>query len=264
MISLAALVAAALVAEPIPVKTRGPLLLAEVRLNGQGPFRMVVDTGASSCSITPKVARRLHLTADYKVQDISPTGNRIIEGTRSVEVQIGTTVAKDVEFLLQPMDALGDAALDLDGVIGQTLLARYDYLLDYHSRQLILDSEEPAGGQRLQFSLASKRILLQAMNPDEGSLRLVLDSGASNVFLWRALHRSEPGSHAVLVGLTGRRGAGLLHLPVLVVGDQILERLDAVVAPSQEVQEVEDGLLPAGLFRSVYVNNSQSFVKLRR
>ena len=237
-------------------------MIAEVRLNGQGPFRMIVDTGASSCSVTPRVARRLRLEAQYRIEDITPAGNRVIPGTRSVSVNLGGKTANNIEFIWQEMEGLGATGFDLDGVIGQSFLERYDYLLDYGARELTLDSDEPEGGKPIRFWLASRRMLLPVMDPSDRMLRLVLDSGASNVFLWRD---SGKGAFATtLIGLNGRRNAGLLHMPVLVVGDQLLQKIQAVVAPSLEVQKSEDGLLPAGFFRSVYVSNSQRIVKLKR
>ena len=43
--------------------TRGRLL-APVEINGQGPFHLVVNTGASSCVVTERVAKRLKLPMD--------------------------------------------------------------------------------------------------------------------------------------------------------------------------------------------------------
>jgi hypothetical protein len=40
--------------------------------------------------------------------------------------------------------------------------------------------------------------------------------------------------------------------------------LDVVVASSRDDGREEDGLLPAGLFRSIYVSNSETYVKLRQ
>jgi predicted aspartyl protease len=259
---LLAFISAGLSAQTIPLKSRGPLMLIDVRLNGEGPFHMILDTGASSCSVTPEVAARLRLQTTRRVSDITVTGQRMVPVTQSVELEIGGRVAGKVEFLVQSMETIDATGLGIDGVVGQSFLSRYDYLIDYRAREFTLDPEEPGQGKRIRFSTAWRRILIPAMDPAEGSLRLVLDSGASNLFLWR---RSEPSSRSTtLIGLNGRRSAGLLRLPVLVVGDQVIQKVDAVVTPSPDTRKAEDGLLPAGFFQSVYVNNSQSFVKLRR
>ena len=93
-----------------------------------------------------------------------------------MEVSIGNRVAGNVEFLSRPSHGFAEAGLDVDGVLGQSLLSRFDYLLDYKSRELILDNPEPAGngGARIPFTYATGRMLLPAVNPSEGSMRLIV------------------------------------------------------------------------------------------
>jgi hypothetical protein len=267
-LSLVLLASLALPGQVIPIAVHGPLAVVSVQLNGQGPFRMIIDTGASSCSIAPRVASLLRLTAEYHVLDVTPNGKRLTPGIRSVEVELGTQVAKNVAFLWQESRGLTKAGVEVDGVLGQSLLSRFDYLLDYKSGQLVLDSSERqlAGtpGKEIRFARVAGRMLLTAMNPAEGSIRLILDSAASNLFLWRGGDYQVPGMTASLIAMNGRRAVNLIHMPLLVVGDQALQRLDVVVAPSPDEGREEDGLLPAGLFRSIYVSNSEAYVQLRQ
>ena len=258
----------ALTGQVVPMAVRGPVAVVSVQLNGRGPFRMIVDTGASSCSIAPRIAGLLQLSAEYRVLDVTPIGKRLIPGSRSVEVNLGTRVARNVEFLWQEPRGLTETGVEVDGVIGQSLLSRFDYLLDYKSEQLVLDSaEQPLAsstGKRIKFARVAGRMLLPAMNPAEGSMRLVLDSAASNVLLWRAGGYHSSGAAASLIAMNGQRWVSLVHMPLLMVGDQVLQRLDAVVTPPPDEGREDDGLLPAGLFRSIYVSNSETYVKLRR
>ena len=267
-LSLLLLAPLALPGQVIPIAMHGPLTVVSIRLNGQGPFRMIIDTGATSCSMAPRVASLLRLSGEYRVLDVTPNGKRLTQGTRSVEVELGTRVAKNVAFLWQESRDLTEAGVEVDGVLGQSLLSRFDYLLDYKSGQLVLDSPERQSpgtpGKQIKFARVAGRMVLTAMNPAEGSVRLVLDSAASNVFLWRGGDSQVRGMTASLVAMNGRRPVNLIHIPLLVVGDQALQRLDAVVAPSPDEGREEDGLLPAGLFRWIYVSNSETYVKLRQ
>ncbi len=262
------LLAAALSGQVVPLTMHGTVVVANVQLNGQGPFRMIVDTGASSCSVVPRVADRLQLKAEYRVLDVTPAGKRWIPGSRSVEVNIGTRIAGNVEFLWQESRGFADAGLEVDGVLGQSLLSRFDYLLDYKARRLVLEAGDRQalgkGGKRIQFARVAGRMLLPAMNPSDGSMRLILDSAASNVLLWRAGGYQLLERAASLIAMNGHSRVNMVQMPVLVVGDQVLQRLDAVVAPQPDEERIEDGLLPAVLFRSVYVSNSEAWVQLRR
>ena len=258
----------ALLGQVVPIAVHGPLAVVSVQLNGQGPFRMIIDTGASSCSMAPRVASLLRLSPEYHVLDVTPNGKRLTPGIGSVEVELGTRVATNVAFLWQESRGLTEAGAEVDGVLGQSLLSRFDYLLDYKSGQLVLDSPErqSAGlpGKQTKFARVRGRMLLTAMNPAEGSMGLILDSAASNIFLWRGGDHQVRSMTASLIAMNGRRAVNLIHMPLLVVGDQALQRLDAVVAQSPDESREEDGLLPAGLFRSIYVSNSETYVKLRQ
>jgi len=214
------------------------------------------------------VASLLKLNAEYRVLDRTPNGKRLTSGTRSVEVALGTRVAKNVTFLWQESRDLTEAGVEVDGVLGQSLLSRFDYLLDYKSGQLVLESPERQAadtrGKQIKFTRVAGRMLLTTMNPAEGSMRLILDSAASNVLLWRDGDYQVRGLTASLIAMNGRRVVNLIRMPLLVVGDQALQRLDVVVAPSLDEGREEDGLLPAELFRSIYVSNSETYVKLRQ
>ena len=62
-LSILLLAPLAMPGQVVPIAVRGPVAVVSVRLNGQGPFRMIIDTGASSCSIAPRVAGLLQLSA---------------------------------------------------------------------------------------------------------------------------------------------------------------------------------------------------------
>src|ERR1700723_127967 len=96
----------ALMGQVVPIAVHGPLAVVSVQLNGQGPFRMIIDTGATSSSMAPRVASLLRLSAEYRVLDRTPNGERLTSGTGSVEVELGTRVAKNVAFLWQEVQGL--------------------------------------------------------------------------------------------------------------------------------------------------------------
>lgn len=254
--------AASLCGQAVPIAVHGGLAVANIRLNGQGPFRMLIDTGATSSSIQPQIARALHLEAEYRVVEVTAAGERSIPGGRSVRVDIGNRQEGGVEFLWGESKAFADTGIGLDGVIGESLLSRFDYLLDYHSKQLVVEAPE-GPGKRIPFESVAGLVLLSAMNPEEGKMRLVLDSGASRLVLWGIQAPGVSLSFTEMVAMNGRRSVSVLHIPHLVIGGHVLSGIDATMLPRPR-RQAEDGLLPASLFRSVYVSNSDRYVKLVR
>src|SRR5687768_9527137 len=92
------------VLEELTVEARGPRYAAPTRrdrigrvwvpvaINGRGPFRLVVDTGATTSAIVSSVARRLDLP-------ISPTATVLVQGATGVDI---------VPYLMAEQMELGD------------------------------------------------------------------------------------------------------------------------------------------------------------
>lgn len=109
-------------------------LILLVFLNGQGPFRMLVDTGAASSLVRPEVALKIGLQPTYAVEQVTAAGNRLVPAGILAEVRVGAVADQAVEAMIGPVRAKG-----VDGVLGQSFLVRHDYLLDYHDRRVVLD-----------------------------------------------------------------------------------------------------------------------------
>jgi len=88
---------------------------APVEINGRGPFRLVLDTGATHSAVTAKVAEALGITLEYP-------GTTMLQGaTGKVKVPVIPVESLEVgELLMQPKrlpivpDALGGA----EGILG--------------------------------------------------------------------------------------------------------------------------------------------------
>src|SRR5688572_9814291 len=71
--ALFALSAAPALATPLERDSAGRLL-APVAINGSGPYRLVLDTGANRTAVTPEVARELGLTHRPAEEVLSVSG----------------------------------------------------------------------------------------------------------------------------------------------------------------------------------------------
>src|SRR5437763_1150713 len=70
-----------------PMQMRGLMPVIEVKLNGQGPFAFMIDTGAGlQADIDTSVAQRLGLQANGTVINGDPSGEN--ESKRSLAVQL--------------------------------------------------------------------------------------------------------------------------------------------------------------------------------
>jgi gag-polyprotein putative aspartyl protease len=153
------------------------IILKDVFLNHQGPYRMVVDTGNASSLVRPEVARRLRLTPAYAVERVTEAGTHLVPAAILDEVRTGSVSQPAVEVMIDRVPLPG-----ADGVLGQSWLIRHDYLLDYAARRLVLDAEAPRTGNRYGLRNVEGRPAIAAQV--NGSRReLVLDSGAELMVL---------------------------------------------------------------------------------
>jgi predicted aspartyl protease len=115
---------------------RDSLVVVPVVLNGQGPFRFLLDTGATHSILSTAVADRLKIPTASSGALITAGGSvpvtvRVIEVVQIGPVRIGkTTIAvSDAEIL---------RTLRVDGIIGADYLKQFRISIDYMHRVLSL------------------------------------------------------------------------------------------------------------------------------
>jgi predicted aspartyl protease len=220
------------------------LVLNEVYLNGIGPFRMMIDTGNASSSLSPAAAQRLGLRPAYQVEQVTATGSTFIPAAIVQEVKAGGVVDAGVEVMIST-----SRMREVDGVLGQSWLSRHDYLLDYREKRLVLDGTPPLGGIRRALRQVDGRPAIEAL-VDGRHRELVLDSGAPAVVLFE---RAAVRNTAMMFTNNG-------SAPVESGWARIDER--RMKAVRVNASEPQTGLLGLSAFRAVYISNSEGFAML--
>lgn len=106
-------------------------VLVRVKLNGRGPFNLILDTGAPAVFITKAVAKKAKAEPDAKGWADFDTFE--VEG--GLKVEKARARVEDL-FQLQGMNGLGLAGVELHGVIGYNVLARYRIEYDFTADKL--------------------------------------------------------------------------------------------------------------------------------
>src|SRR5579872_6673730 len=84
----------------------GRPVVDDVFLNGQGPFRFLVDTGAQTNQIEAPIARKLGLAPTFRVEMVTAAGTVPVAGGRVPEVSLGSATATNQEFLFTTLDGI--------------------------------------------------------------------------------------------------------------------------------------------------------------
>lgn len=105
-------------------------VLVRVKVNGKGPFNLILDTGAPVLILAKKVAEPLGLD----VTNNWATLDRLsIEG--GVELEKAQARIDDL-FQLEGMNGLGMAGVEIHGLAGYPILARYRITYDFTQPKL--------------------------------------------------------------------------------------------------------------------------------
>jgi predicted aspartyl protease len=237
----------------LPLHRAGHTLVLEtVYLNGQGPFRMMIDTGNASSLIRPQVAQKLGTPAAYSVDQATSADVRRVPVIVIDRLTVGAATDRRIEAMV------GAVAMDgMDGVLGQSWLVRHDYLLDYKNRRLVLDGAAPEAAIKMDLRSVEGRPAVAAL-VDGIAIDLVVDSGANILVLFERKPRSTGGAAL----LTNDQSASAeLGSARVAFGDSREQRMDAARVSSTQLT---GGLLPANAFRAIYVSNRNGFVELAR
>ncbi len=222
-----------------------------VYLNGQGPFRFLIDTGAETNQVDASIARKIGLAPTFRVDIVTTAGTIPAAGGNVAEVTLGSATACNQEFLFTGLDGVHQLSASIQGVLGQAFLSRFDYLLDFAGRRVVLGAAEPEGGRRISFTSVDGRPALQT---DRG--KLVLDSGTGMAILYSD-SALEPGGRVVTAsGATSISETREFRFQV--AGRSYAT--SAAFAPRGGLRE--EGIVPASLFRAVYVSNSGKYLIL--
>jgi predicted aspartyl protease len=257
---------------PVSIDQTGAIVVP-VTINGQGPFRFLLDTGSNRTSIRSDVAERLGLPVVAKTTMVTASGSRLYLVVKLQRTAIGSSAAEGLLAPVMPATELKGMLATIDGIIGQDFLSAFNYTLDYRWKRLTWTSEADGAGAdtRLELIDADGRFLLELPADEQHptALRFVPDSGADVLTVFErngrtplALHASR--GEAEVTTLVGLAAGKMAVLPTLRVGGATLKNQPVVIVPRDAPDApAGDGLLPLHFFASVSFNSKERYFVAR-
>jgi predicted aspartyl protease len=231
-------------------------VMVPVVVNGSGPFIMLLDTGATHSAISEHVAAITGARAVAKSTVISPVGEIVRVVVAIDRLMVGPISADNVLPSVVPARSF-DPDGTIHGLIGQDVLARLRYTIDFKRRVVEWHDQAPSRrGIALNLAYEHGRFLV-SLPQNRITLRLVPDSGAGGLVLFNsASHMSENiVDTAATVELTtahASRQVRHVRLRELRLGSRTLRDVPAVTIEHADRRPAEgDGLLPLHLFERV-------------
>lgn len=126
-------------ATTIPVQIINNHIYGEAKVNGQGPFVFIFDTGGADV-VTPPMAKRLGLKPEGNLAGTG-AGEGVMETgfVNGLELSIGAATLKNQQFLVMALDKLSDIeGVPMPGMVGYEAFRRLVTRIDYGASTLTL------------------------------------------------------------------------------------------------------------------------------
>lgn len=200
---------------------------APVYINGRGPFRLVLDTGASHSGVTAMVALALGIPTDKS----PPVMLRGVTGSATVPtIQVDTLSVGDVAVDSPMLPIVPDAMGGAEGVLGSEGLANKRIFIDFRHDQITIaySRGEKAGRDFTRIPFRSIRGQLIVVDAMVGNVRTkaIIDTGGqttiANLALRDALARRSEGTRGrpdQIIGATMAVANGeIIAIPAIELG----------------------------------------------
>ena len=157
------------------VETR---MVVPVTINGQGPFRFAVDSGADTSVIGQRRARALALPAGTPVTLHGTTASSVVDRVLVDELDLGQSTIRALE-----LPVLQERHLGADGLIGIDALVEQRLMLDFEAQVIkIEDARRPAqmldGDVVVTARLRRGQLILTQARANGRSIDAVIDTGS--------------------------------------------------------------------------------------
>lgn len=200
---------------------------APVYINGKGPFRLVLDTGANRTAVIPALADRLGMPVETTpVKLLGATGSSMVPIIKVSSIEVGDLFLGDRQVAIVP-DVFGGA----EGVLGADGLSDKRIHIDFKKDEIsIIRSTGPVramGYTKIPVKLRYGHLLMFDVKLAGVRTRAMLDTGAQstigNSSLRNALSKRRKGVENTIIGVTldAQKGETLLA-PAVELGDLTL------------------------------------------
>jgi len=154
-------------------------ILAAVEINGRGPYRFIVDTGANSSALAPRVAEELALPPiEGGVQVHGVTGTAMLPAVHVDSLRVGGIVLPPGTLPVLP----GDIFAGADGILGvagiQQMRMEVDFARDRVEITPSSGKRAPSGYLTVRASLWQGGLLLVDGHVGSVPTKVIIDTGA--------------------------------------------------------------------------------------
>ena len=153
-------------------------LTVEVGVNGRGPYRFLVDSGADTSVVGLRIARDLELPLGTPAILNSTTARHLVDRVRVDQLTLGPSTIRDLQLpALRESDVGGDGLIGIDALVHQRLM------MDFEKRLIkVEDARIPVRSEPGEIVVTARRrrgqLILTQVRAAGFPLDAVIDTGS--------------------------------------------------------------------------------------
>lgn len=166
----------------VPFSFEDNRIFVQCRIDGQGPYAFVVDTGAGDLTIDRALAHRLDLHGE-QAGSLGGAGSHTVPYSTALisSLAVGTAHASNQQVTILDLSSIreGIGLRRLDGIIGYSMLRHYAVEVDMDRHVLTLSRERvalPPDATSVPFTLDSGFVFVQARIQGQPG-KILIDTG---------------------------------------------------------------------------------------
>ena len=254
-----------------------------VTINRSGPYEFLVDTGSQITIVEPSLAKALGLQPLGVADAFSVARHTQVELAQLNEIQTGSHAVQQLTVAVQGLAQIQVEDPKVRGILGVNFLSHFDLLIDHVHHILCLDEtkqmQQGLAGERIPMVVKPDRdwnspfsqpilVNVRLSGNDSRAKMLRLDSGTNLPLLHENQLKTEPWMQ-MQSALRGHVTGGAVEYFAIMppqdvrIGRHVVSNVK-FAAPVKNRENVvfngEDGLLPTGLFKRVFVSHADHFV----
>ena len=192
-------------------------LTVPVTIQGEGPFRFMIDTGAQATVLSRSLADNLGLEDRSEALLVAMASSEMVETARVRDIGLGSR-----EFSVAKAPVVDDRNIgEADGILGIDSLQDQRVLFDFENRQLAVARARDLGGNRgFDIMVRARRnlgqLIIHRARIDGVSVAVIIDTGAQssvgNMALAHRLRRSSLSTSALVTDINGAQVNSLVKV----------------------------------------------------
>ena len=254
-----------------------------VIINRSGSYEFLVDTGSQITIVEPSLANALGLQPLGAADAFSVARHTQVELAQLDEIQTGSHAVQQLTVSVQSLAQIQVEDPKVRGILGVNFLSHFDLLIDHAHHILCLDEtkqmQQALAGERIPMVVKPDRewnspfpqpilVNVRLSGNDSRARMLRLDSGTNLPLLHENQLKTAPWVQ-MQSALRGHVTGGAVEYFAMMppqdvrIGRHVVSNVK-FAAPVRNGENVvfngEDGLLPTGLFKRVFVSHADHFV----